>query len=305
MKKIIGLLTISLSLLSCSNDNEEFNQEESNLNLKETILEKYDGKIFRFNDNDDFLKFYNDLSNLNPKEFNDFLLIKNDNNSIYYRNLSNEEEIVDEETSNEGKVEKKSNTEIVLSEYISTIFNYDNNIMIGNDVIFLNEKGELISTSKNEIIGSLHNSSLSNNELNRHNVNYTKSWTITNGSKRVTLSIFNESLYINNALSSSKIFYRVHQQYKSCSFWRCTWKNDDISAQLSPNLSMSGTCQWTNNGINGFEFISSAVFTKNISNYVFVGPCALNTIYITGSFNYARSGYSTNFSNIAYDFNPF
>ena len=80
MKKIISILTISLLLFSCSNENENTEQKELSFNLKETIKEKYDGEIFKFNDTEDFLKFYNDLSNLKATEFQDFLKIKGKNN---------------------------------------------------------------------------------------------------------------------------------------------------------------------------------------------------------------------------------
>lgn len=302
MKKIISILTFSLLLFSCSTENENSSQMELAFDLKKTVNEKYDGKIFKFNDTEDFLNFYNELSNLKANEFQDYLKIKGNNNSIFFRNLSKEEDVLEDVTQSKNSIDTKNDREIVVSEFLSTIFNFDNEIMIGNDIILLNNKGEIVSKTSENLIGYINNTK-SANELSRHNVNYYKSWTVNRpGNKRATLTIFNETLYLNNNLSSSKLFYRVHQQYKSCSFWRCTWKDDNTGASYYPNLNFSA-CSWNNNyNINETVFTSLALYTKNISQYVFIGPCQPNvTLYLTGSF---QMGNYPNIANISYDFNP-
>ena len=74
------------------------------------------------------------------------------------------------------------------------------------------------------------------------NENAKKTFSI-NGSndKRYFLDLFNETIILNDDISSSKMFLRSAMQYKSCSFWRCTYKTDtSTSRRLELNLEIGG-----------------------------------------------------------------
>ncbi len=148
MKNFILTITVFVIFFSCNNDiDESINESQNSINFKQIIEEKYDGEILKFENEDDFIAFYNLLAGLDQSDFNYFLTIKGDNNSGLYRNLSQEEEILktDSEISEIKKHEK-----LIISEYLSTIFNYDNEVIIGKKTVSITESGDLISYEENK-----------------------------------------------------------------------------------------------------------------------------------------------------------
>lgn len=332
MKKRFFVLTVSLLLFACSKENDaEVNEalsNESNVeldadyNLNAAIDEKYDGEIFKFEDEVDFIKFYNELSNLEEEKFDDFLLLKGDNNSSFYRDLSIEEDILDEGDLSLTNIEQQDDSVLLVSEYLSSIFNYDNHVMIGEDLVHLNEKGVFSIVSSNnefasnkkgaEVIGYIVGSEPSTNSSRAYNVNRSRSWTKYENNKRAIYKIWNETVYFNsNIVSSSKVFFRVTRQYKSCSFWRCKWKSDSSTAYLYHSMIATFGGSWSNtlpNTPSGSPIVtSSSVYTRQLANYTFCGPCSsLFRVYdITFRCKFSNNNFDQTFSNITYDFNPY
>lgn len=312
MKKLMLLTLLTLFIVGCSkeelNDDPSSLIEDASLNFKQVLKEKYDGEIFKFKDTEDFTNFYNLLSVASVEEFEEYLVLKNGNNSSFYRSqIHDEEEVI------EGEEDGLKITEgdFMISEFMSTIFNFENEIIIANKKIKLDKSGNFIDMQENDVIGSVRNSIMQeeSSDNKAYNVNYSKSWRRTDGSKRFYLYIFNETVYINGALSTSKVFYRVKQKRKSCSFWRCKWKNDARSATFVPYLKQNGSSsngQWyTSNAYGATQSTSSSSYTLQIATYSFCGVCYGAPFVITnGSFQY-ESAIDYTFYNVNYDFDPF
>lgn len=299
MKKFFLALAF-LGLNACNNNDDLQEKETSTINFEKIVNEKYDGNIFKFKDNKDFISFYNLLSNSKSNDYRFLKKIKGSNNSYLYESLFNqEEESANINTNNTvAQIEKKLN----ISEYLLIIFNNKNEININNKIVRINKNGLLISNNKT--YGAVSNQlKTKENQENKYNVNYTKNWVYTSGGKRVTLSIFNETIYINNIVSSSNLFYKIHRQYESCSFWRCTWKDDNIGGFATPNLTFSNTCDWgTESDINQTTSFSNAILTKKIGYYDWTGACTPQPLFITGNVNFTSTSISKNFENVSYDY---
>lgn len=316
MRKLILVLLMAIFIFSCSNDNLNDNivgdVVESSPDIMQLVQEKYDGEIFRFDDNEDFVNFYNMLSNTSIEEFEKFLSVKDENNSSFYNDQFREEET--DENDEDGL--RIFEGDFIISQFISTIFNNENKIIISDKTILLDQSGDFIDIKSKEIIGYLANSlsektEYENSVQNRYNVNYTKTWLRTDGSKRVWLDIFNETIYINNIVSSSKVYYKISQQYKSCSFWRCTWKNDSRNASIY--YLFPGNSRGTNTITNwpglyqnySPETFSTFSFTQKIAEYVFVAPMGMTAFHIIDGYIGYHSVFSYGFDNLEYSFDPF
>jgi hypothetical protein len=234
MKKLFVVL-IAVVFASCSQD-----QVESTNPVAETSLSVLDGKLLSFKDDKSFIDQYSKLAGLKTtKEVQGWVskkglksLLNSSNDSIEMQNDS------------------LDNKRIIYSDAIKAILNSDSKFKIGSKVLWLNErnfyilpksdldkKSEELITLKNDfdVYGKLLNFSDSkkntSSSLTSRNVvpNENRSKTYVVGlpnDKRYVLDLFNETIVINDFINSSKMYLRCTLQYKSCSFWRCTWKND-------------------------------------------------------------------------------
>src|SRR5699024_9199968 len=77
------------------------------------------------------------------------------------------------------------------------------------------------------------------------NANKWKSYSKVFGERRLIVELFNETIYFNDNTLSSKMFLRSRKDYESCSFWRCTWKNDvNTPRRLMVNVTLGGVGRW-------------------------------------------------------------
>jgi|26BtaG_2_1085354.scaffolds.fasta_scaffold06185_2 hypothetical protein len=317
MKKVILLPLIAIFIFACSSedltDTSTTVLPESTPDLMQLLNEKYDGEILNFEDNKDFIVFYDLLSNASAEEFAIFLNVKGENNSSFYNVESGNEEEVN---TNDEDGFKIFDGDFMISQFLSTIFNNQDQIIIAGQNILLDELGNLLDLKSNEIIGSVIKRSSNNNEnddlsLNRYNVNYSKHWSNSYNGRKISLSIWNETIYLNNVPTISKVFYRLFQQRESCSFWRCKWVDGARDATFSYNFNMTGF---------GHSPITAIVSNQNIWNQVSVeaqlaswtsnvgpGPIIappLSEFKLTGLLIYRSPGIDSDFYNLEYSFDP-
>ncbi len=314
MKNLFIVIAISAIMFSCSNNIDDINVDDTinerldPVDFKQIIEEKYDGEILTFENEKDFISFYNLLSSLDQSDFQDFLRIKDGNNSSLFRNLSEEVE-KEMETNNNKILEVKNSEKLFVSEYFSTIFNYDNEVIIAKKTVSITESGDLLSHDRDEnklsVLGNIINYN-NQNLAKRSGANSSQSWGLSTGrGRRVILTFFNETIYINNQVSSSKVFYRIHQQRESCSFWRCTWKDDGAQAFVQPSLTSFNGCNWNNTIRNNNFSINTALVTINIADYTPRVPCIDQPYLVSGSLSYVKNNNTFVFSNLSYTFDPF
>lgn len=255
MKKLLVVL-VAVVFASCSQDQvETLNQE-----ALETSLSVLDGGLLSYKDDASFIKEYSALSKLKTgKEVQSWISKKG------HTSLLNS---IDESLVVQDSVFDKS--KIIYSDAIKAIVNSDSKFKIDGKVIWLNEhtfyklpEKDYIKNSQElkavkgslTTYGSITNGTKSNvadikknsktsiiiPTINGYSVSYSN-WGPE--SKRYNLTIFNESILLNGILSS-RMYVRTSVDYRSCSFWRCTWKFDGSTTRsLRFNLYENSCADW-------------------------------------------------------------
>lgn len=276
MKRVLVML-VSVFFASCSQD-----QVETVSSVEESALSVLDGKLLSYKDDKSFVKEYSALSELkNTKEIQSWISKKGHTSLLNASDASEgiQDSIID-------------NTRIIYSDALKAIVNDESKFKINGKVLWLNERNlyELtekdvnknlseLKTVKNELkvygsIFSLSNSKqkIKDNLINRWVVpNENRAMTYVNNGpndKRYILDLFNETIVINNETVSTKMFLRSTMQYKSCSFWRCTYKNDTVTVR---SMQLSVNHNWVNelnNLFNGVFYTGgfSGTFTLLLAN---------------------------------------
>ncbi|MBC5839588.1 hypothetical protein [Flavobacterium muglaense] len=300
MKKLFVLL-VAVVFVSCSKDSLEPINASA-----EASLSVLDGKMLSFKDDKSFIKEYSQLSELkSTKEIQSWISKKGHLSRLNTENVSavylNDE--ID-------------NSEVIYSDALNAILNTDSKFKINETVIWLNERvfykvnekdidktasELLLIKNKLEVYGSLLNvSSKSSNSTNKTvpNENRSKDWVqyFDNSNRRLVLVLSNETIkYSNGEIASSKMFLYTAEQYKSCSFWRCTWKtNTSTINKLTFAVSFDVASGWTSNQGSGvFDFANGSnilLATNYIPTMNFNGFYNINTsvLYNSSMYNWSQ-----------------
>ncbi len=246
MKKLFALF-LGLTILSCSSE-DQVNQNV--VSSKETSASVLDGKMLSFKNEESFVKEYSNLSLYNSEELKEWVSSKKLESLL---NTSNNSEGI------EGDVIPE--TRLIYSDALKAILNSELRVKVDGKVIWLNERTFYLlsedeaNMSSEELIGQKNNLkvygsllSLSNPTINLTaknvipNENRIKTFASeemnSNGSRlRHVVDLFNETIYLNDQFQSSKMFIRSILQYRSCSTWRCTWKEATNLRNLTSDFS--------------------------------------------------------------------
>ncbi|MFV8347509.1 hypothetical protein [Flavobacterium sp. ZB4P13] len=239
MKKLLVLLVAVFSA-SCSQD-----EVESTNPVAETSSSVLDGKLLSYKDDKSFVKEYSALSELkSTKEIQGWISKKGHSSLLNTLDASEgiQDSIID-------------NTRIIYSDALKAIVNDESKFKINGKVLWLNginlyelnienkdkNSVELIGLINDlKIYGSVFNA---NNKLKKNKESSTSRLTMPNingssvtymnsaNDKRYYMVVFNETIIVNG-VSSSKMYLRASMTYKSCSFWRCTYKEDTTTGRF-------------------------------------------------------------------------
>lgn len=271
MKKLFVLL-VAVVFVSCSED-----QLEPIITSAETSLSVLDGKMLSFKDDKSFIKEYSQLSELkSTKEIQGWISKKGHDALLNYSDPSEgiQDSIID-------------NTRIIYSDALKAVLNSDSKIKVNGKVIWLNEitfyelsakdndkKNQDLILIKNdlEVYGNLLNKS----NLNKKSIigsayrgvipneNSSKTYVVTSSRGRHVIDLYNETIVLNDQIASSKMFLGFTPQYRSCSFWRCTWKTENSEPWRVYTGNLSTTMnEWTMisyNTISGTPFYGQNTF---------------------------------------------
>jgi len=296
MKKLFVLLVVVV-FASCSQDPiEDLNQVVS-----ETSLSVLEGGLLSYKDDASFIKEYSKLSELeSTKDIQDWITKKGHSSFL---NIS--------DTNEELQDSIISNNRIIYSDALKSILSTESKFKINGKVIWLYESNLFVlthkyldksilelKTNKNNLevygrISNLNTKQKSSNANSRSvipNENRIKTF-VTNfpDSKRNILDLYNETIVFNDQIVSSKMFLRTIFQYRSCSFWRCTWKNSTENCLIN-NYTVNGSGDWISNYIPNDMFPGSKTFllatwtggtppqTIGYTNYIVSGTIRWQTI---------------------------
>ncbi|KAF2342536.1 hypothetical protein [Flavobacterium tistrianum] len=265
MKKLIALFLV-LTALSCSSE-DQVNQEVSSVENSASVL---DGKMLSFKNEESFVKEYSDLALLSNDELKKWISSKKLESLL---NTSDNSEGIEEDV--------VPATRLVYSDALKAILNSDLKVKVDGKVIWLNERtfyllseddankssNELVAQKdKLKVYGSLlslsnpiANSTAKNLIPNENGIRTFASEEMNYSGSRLrhVVDLFNETVYLNDRLQSSKMFIRSILQYRSCSTWRCTWKEAGNARNLTSDFSASpASIAWSTPHIYTYTAIS-------------------------------------------------
>lgn len=301
MKKITTLF-IAVIFASCSQD-----QLTSETPITDSSLSVRNGNLISYKDDTTFLKEYSFLSEMKDQKQIQNWITKKGHTSLM--NVQNDSEVFQDSIID--------NTKVIYSNALKAILNEESKFMIDQNVIWLNGNNfylldkdnldknitELLAIKSNlNVYGSLSSTpSQKNNTTSRTvpNENRSKDWVqyFDSSNKRLVLVLFNETVKFSNGdIASSKMFLYNAEQYKSCSFWRCTWKtNNNTINTLNFSSFSSYIYGWNvlqSNGSFNYSNGSTILIATNYldtTNYSNSGT--INTSVLYGSFGYNWSQY--------------
>jgi hypothetical protein len=275
MKRFL-LILAAASLWSCSNDEQV---QSTQTNTTQNSLSVLDGKLLSFKDDESFIKEYNGLSELNTNQLKSW-----DSGKKFTALLS----VSDDLSAIECDIVPASR--LVYSDALKALLSSESKVKIENKILWLNGRffyllsgnqidkssEELISIKNNlEVYGKLLSLSNSNKSVtardvlpneNRIKTFVTDEMNVSGSRLRHVLDLFNETIVLNEKIQTSKMYIRLILQYRSCSTFKCTWKEAYNVRNLSSELYTS-TAVWPLTAPVNFMGISGTQ-TYLISNWV-------------------------------------
>ncbi len=213
------------------------------------------------------------------------------------------------------------NKRVIYSDAIKAILNNEHKFKINGNVIWANEQNlyllnennlnlnnqELINQIKDlRIYGNILNKSnfskgVSNSRVIIPNENRSREWSVGYNSagrdRRIILTLFNETIILNNVTTSSKMFIRCVRQGKYCSFWKCRWNEEFEPKQLALNIysisdTNSGSSWQTNPSLYYYDnitYISSNNNTILLSTALLSFPYAIPSNFLINATAYVTT----------------
>lgn len=285
MKKIIALFLLA-TVLSCSSE-DQAKQDVANTAL--TSGPVLDGQILSFKSQESFIEEYSSLAGLNREELQKWILSKG---LASLMNASDESADIEEDIVSESRV--------VYSDALKAILNSDSKVKIGDKVLWLNQRNfyllsemqlnktsdELIVIKDNlEVFGQLLSLSKSSRSLtdrsvipneNRIKTFASPEFNVSGSRIRHVVDLFNETIVLNDIIQSSKMYVRSILQYRSCSTFRCTWKQAYNVRTIYSNFycaacGPAGASTWSLTS-NIYASGVSGTQTYLIANWAFIAP---------------------------------
>lgn len=285
MKKLIALF-LAATIWSCSNEEQVNKDVATSVVTSESVLE---GKILSFKNEESFVKEYSSLAAFHSEELK---------NWISSKGLVSLLNVPTESVEMEGDVIPES--KIIYSDALKSILNSESKVKIAGKVLWLNERnfyllsdneinkssedllnekdklqvyGQLLSISKSE--KSLTNREVIPNE-NRIKTFASAEINVSGSRLRHVVDLFNETIVLNDVIQSSKMYVRSTLQYRSCSTFRCTWKEAYNARTLISNFycaacGTGGASTWSFTS-NIYAAGMTGTQTYLIANWAFIAP---------------------------------
>lgn len=291
MKKLIVLFLVA-GLFSCSNDEGSVEQVSAKDQL--SVL---DGNMLSFRDKESFVKEYSDLAGLSTDELKSWISSKKVKSLL---DTSDDSASMEEDELSESR--------IIYSDALKSILNSDSKVKVGGKVLWLNERtfyllpeneinktseqlisekgelkayGSLLSVSKS--VKSFAGRSVFPNE-NRIKTYVSDEMNISGSRLRHILDLYNETIVFNEVTQSSKMYLRSTLQYRSCSTFRCTWKEAMNARTIESNCGNTFGAWNTTGNIYAPGFSGAKTFL--LSYWMFTAPIDSSTNFvISGSVN--------------------
>ncbi|MBE0393381.1 hypothetical protein [Flavobacterium sp. PL002] len=283
MKKLLFFFVTAL-LISCSQDQVDSAAQSSD--PSSSVLE---GKLLSFKDDKSFINEYSQLSELKSGEERISWISKKGHVGFLNSNSDILEDVLDE-------------NRIIYSDALKAIVNVESKVKIGGKVLWLHglnlyelktedenkTTSELLILEKNlSIYGSVFNanklkdvpkitSRLTIPNINGRSFTYSKSA----NDKNYYMVVYNETIALNGN-STSKMYLKAYMTYRSCSFWRCTNKDDNTTGRYL-YFNVNFVQPWVSVVSSGYTYAGSGVQTILLANLM-SGPFQSNDFNMDGN----------------------
>lgn len=271
MKKFIALFLVA-TLLSCSSEDQII--VDSKASKFSSVL---DGDLLSFKNDEFFIAEYSALAESTSREETQKWISSKGHASLL--NLKKDQLLNQEE-------ENFVDSEDLYSDALKAVFNSEYKVKINGSVIWLNKfkfytlnSENIYKTNKEleavkddlEVYGNISQSSKkksSNTSKEVPNANKSKEWTIgyryDGRDRRTVITLFNETIYLNGIVQTSKMFIRGQRLGEYCSVWKCRW-NSDENGRMFVKFTGNVVFPWTlnssinnSNSVYGYELVDSA-----------------------------------------------
>ncbi|MNQ46449.1 hypothetical protein D3C85_602640 [compost metagenome] len=261
MKKLI-VLFLAVTIWSCNNEEQVNTDVPTAAVTSESVLE---GKVLSFKNEESFVKEYSSLAALHSEELKKWVSSKG---------LVSLLNVPTESVEMEGDVIPES--KVIYSDALKSVLNSESKVKIAGKVLWLNERNfyllseneinktsdDLLNEKDNlEIYGQLLSISKSNKNItsryvlpneNRIKTFSSEEMNVSGSRLRHVVDLYNETIILNDAIQTSKMFVRSTLQYRSCSTFRCTWKE-----AFNVRNVISNFCECTSGGWSLISDIST------------------------------------------------
>lgn len=278
MKKLIVLFLVA-GLFSCNND--ETPVQEISAKDQLSVLE---GDMLSFKNEESFVKEYSDLADLSPEELKSWVSSKKVKSLL---DTSDDSASMEEDELSESR--------IIYSDALKSILNSDSKVKVGGKVLWLNERtfyllseneinktSEQLSSEKGglKVYGSLLSISTTAKSFtsrvvipneNRIKTFASEEMNVSGSRLRHVLDLYNETIVLNDVIQTSKMYLRSTLQYRSCSTFKCTWKEAMNARTIESDYVSSDGGIWMS---TGKIYASGVTGTRTfiVSNWAFRAP---------------------------------
>jgi hypothetical protein len=290
MKKLIAFFLVA-ALVSCSNEDQTTQSVDAVTSTKGSVL---DGKVLSFKDNESFIKEYSDVSMLSGKELQNWISNKK---LVSLLNTTSDSLEMQDDVISESR--------LIYSNALKSILNSESKVKIGGKVLWLNERqfyllsenqlnktsNELLTIKNDlEVYGQLLSKLETKESLTGRNVipneNRIKTFAsaemnVSGSRLRHVVDVFNETIVLNDNIQSSKMYLRSTLQYRSCSTFRCTWKEASNVRNLSTDLYCAAcgngaVAPWALASVSGYGITGTQTYLLGqwTISYVLANPYA-------------------------------
>jgi hypothetical protein len=302
---LLGLM-ICLIFSSCSNDG---------IDPVEDVATS-DATDLKFNDWEEFFKTYNELASFEGQ--NDLELWEENYNPYSLR-----KKLIEISLDTTSFEKNKDSLYERFSEPLKSILNEDKEVVIGKDVLKLENNEFVKINGERKVMGTVsvktrneleNKEDFDNQDMNtklnlgeNQIVGKIRQFSAPNGydcfnastggsrPRRLINELYYERIVSSTGNSSSKLFLRLRLDGEYCSFWKCSW-NNIITERRAISFNVQGSAQSVNSGEfllfekEHFSSCTTGIVNIEIANLCWENDPPYNSTCLTGNIILSFSG---------------
>lgn len=255
MKKLITLFLVA-TVLSCNSEDQAIQTVNADTSSALSVL---DGEMLSYKDDKSFVEEYSALTKLKSGDELRNWISKKGHPSLL--EVTNESLLDLDDVGETHEVSK-----IIYSDALSAVLNNDSKVKINGKILWLNEQNFYVLDEANfdkaseqlkvlksdlKVYGNVFGEEKSNaTGRTIANANKAIGWEYGyrwgGRERKLTLVLFNETIYLNGDVKSTKMFLKAERLGRYCSTWKCRWNSDSGGTVF---VKFTGAANWQVNPV--------------------------------------------------------